>query len=100
MTPNEQPDIPDRPKKLAPKGRKKRLKTRDTSRAVMLRPADIWQLYGIPSSTLCSLCTQPREGSEPPPSLQIRGRCGRRGIRLFNKIEFEAWLVRAGTEVL
>ena len=78
--------------------RKKRLKTRDLSKALKLRPNDIWELYGIPSSTLCLWCKHPRPGVSPPPSLKIEGRQGRRGIRLFDKLKFEAWLEENGRD--
>lgn len=71
----------------------RRRKERDLARAVDLRPRDIFELYGIPASTLCNLAT----GGDParrPPSKFIKGRGGRKGIRLFRRDEFEAWLAR------
>ena len=64
---------------------------RDLRKALRLRPKDIFELYGIPDSTLCLLCKNP-DKSKRPPSVKIPGRKGRRGIRLFEKTKFEAWL--------
>jgi hypothetical protein len=72
------------------KGAKKRNRGRDLTKAITLRPKDIFALYGIPDSTLCVLCKAADE-SKRPPSILIPGRKGRRGIRLFEKDRFEKW---------
>lgn len=71
----------------------RRRKTRDLTKAVTLRPADVFALYGIPSSTLCELCKHPDPDRRIPSSL-IPGRCGRKGLRLINHDELRAWLAR------
>jgi hypothetical protein len=80
----------------APIPQRKR-KARDLAHAITLRPRDIYDLYGIPQSTLCRLANLPDEKLRPPSKL-IRGRGGRKGIRLFNRAEFEAWLARWSAE--
>jgi hypothetical protein len=67
--------------------------SRDLSRAVTLRARDILDLYGIPASTLCDLARHP-DAARRPPSRLIRGRQGRRGVRLFPRAAFEQWLAR------
>lgn len=73
--------------------RPRRKKNRDVLNAPMLRPADVYQLYGIPSSTLCHLCKHP-DPAKRLPSLLIPGRCGRKGLRLIRHSELKAWLAR------
>lgn len=68
-------------------------KQRDLSKAVALRPAEVFALYGIPSSTLCELCRHP-DPAKRLPSMLIPGRCGRKGLRLINHDELRAWLDR------
>ena len=74
-------------------GRKK--KHRDLSLALMLRPGEMFSLYGIPPSTLCELCNHP-DPTRRIPSHLILGRKGRKGLRLINHAEFKAWLDRRG----
>lgn len=69
----------------------RRNRGRDLTKALWLRPKDIYALFGIPDSTLCLLCKNP-DKSKRPPSIKIPGRKGHRGIRLFDKIKFEVWL--------
>jgi hypothetical protein len=71
--------------------------TRDLAHAVTLRPRDIFELYGIPTSTLCRIATQ-EDATRRPPSRLIKGRGGRKGIRLFPRAEFEAWFARWTSE--
>lgn len=71
----------------------RRRRARDLASAVTLRPRDIWELYGIPDSTLCDMARN-SDPAQRPPSIFIRGRTGRKGIRLFRRAEFEAWLAR------
>ena len=68
-------------------------KVRDLSKAVTLRARDIFDLYGIPSSTLCELANHP-DPKKRIPSRLIPGRKGRQGIRLYDRAEFEAYLAR------
>lgn len=70
---------------------RRRNRGRDLKKALRLRPKDIFELYGIPDSTLCVLCKHP-DKSKRPPSVLLPGRKGHRGIRLFEKTKFEAWL--------
>jgi hypothetical protein len=58
---------------------------------VMLTPRQIWELFGIPMSTLHDYCTQE---NDPLPSILIKGRGGKRGKRLIPVAPFYAWLAR------
>lgn len=66
---------------------------RDLHKAATLRPREVFDLYGIPSSTLCELCKHPDQ-SKRLPSLLVPGRQGRKGIRLIPHAELRAWLER------
>lgn len=66
-------------------------KQRDLSKAEMLRPADVYALYGIPSSTLCQMCNHP-DPAKRMPSMLIPGRRGRKGLRLIDHTKLRAWL--------
>lgn len=68
-------------------------KSRDLSKAITLRPADVFQLYGIPTSTLCQFCNNP-DSTRRLPSRLIPGRKGRRGLRLIQHAELKVWLDR------
>ena len=63
--------------------------------AVMLRPRQIEELYGIPQSTLSEYCTRK---NDPLPSSKIPGRNGRRGKRLIRVSDLEAWLSKYSTK--
>lgn len=69
----------------------RRKKQRDLSKAEMLRPADVYALYGIPSSTLCQMCNHP-DPAKRMPSMLIPGRRGRKGLRLIDHTKLRAWL--------
>jgi hypothetical protein len=56
-----------------------------------LRPRDIFELHGIPPATLGDYVTRIPEERRPL-SRFIKGRGGRKGIRLFPRTAFEAWL--------
>jgi len=71
----------------------RRRRSRDLAQAITLRPADVFVLYGLPSSTLHDLCTAP-DPERRLPSTLIPGRAGRRGVRLINHDELRAWLAR------
>lgn len=75
----------------------RRRTARDLSRAVTLRPRDVFELYGISASTIGALARHP-DPARRPPSRMIKGRGGRKGMRLFNRAEFEAWLARWDSE--
>lgn len=66
---------------------------RDLSRALHYRPRDIWELHGIPQSTVCQLCRH-QDPKLRMPSILIPGRCGRKGSRLIPVAEFDVWLAR------
>lgn len=72
----------------------RRRKARDLAVAVTLRPRDIFDLYGVPSSTLHEWAT--RQTDRLPSSL-IPGRKGKRGVRLIKKADFEAFMQRFQT---
>lgn len=69
--------------------------TRDLLKAVTLRPAEVEQLYGIGRVTLRNYCV--REDN-PLPSILIKGRSGRRGLRLIERVKLEAWLAQFSTD--
>ena len=69
----------------------KRKKSRDLSVATMLRPAEVFALYGIPTSTLCELCKH-ADPAKRLPSMLIPGRQGRKGLRLIDHAKLRAWL--------
>lgn len=75
----------------------RRRSERELARALWLRPRDIWEIYGIPTGTLAVLTTHP-EASRRPPSRRINPSGGRKGIRLYHRAEFEAWLNRWDSE--
>jgi hypothetical protein len=68
----------------------RRRSARDLELAYDLRPRDIVALYGISTSSLCHYATKLPEAQRPISHL-IRGRNGRKGIRLFPKQAFAAW---------
>ncbi len=81
----------DVPAVSAPTGRKK--KSRDLTKAITLRPAEVFALYGIPSSTLCGLCKNP-DPERRLPSKLIPGRMGHKGLRLIEHVVLRAWLAK------
>lgn len=76
-----------------PTARHRAKKKRDLNSAATLRPAEVFELYGIPSSTLCQLCKHP-DPTKRMPSMLTPGRRGRKGLRLINHGELKAWLAR------
>jgi hypothetical protein len=70
-------------------------KRRNLSAAIYFRPRDIFELYGIPSSTLSQLCNHPNPERRVP-SRKIIGRCGRKGMRLIERKAFDEWLQKWG----
>lgn len=64
---------------------------RDLCTALTLRPRDVYELYGIPESTLCGYLQHPDPAIRLP-SILIPGRCGRRGIRLIFHEALRGWL--------
>ncbi|MFA6288072.1 MAG: hypothetical protein WC661_11870 [Opitutaceae bacterium] len=68
--------------------------SRDLANAVDLRPRDIFDLHGVPSSTLHEWCT--REHDRLPSSL-IPGRRGKRGVRLVKRKDIEAFIEKFRT---
>jgi hypothetical protein len=87
------------PRKRRPR-RPTRLRTREElDRAITLRPAEIFARYGIPATTVQRYCT-----TLPPenrlPSIRIGAWRGRRGVRLIEKPDLDAWLAwqKSGSE--
>lgn len=78
--------LPAVPRKTPPRGR-------DLARADYLRARDVFALYGLAPSTLCTLARHP-DPARRVPSRLILGRSGRKGVRLFPRAAFEAWLAR------
>ena len=68
----------------------RRRSARDLEIACDLRPRDIVALYGISTSSLCHYATKLPDDQKPISHL-IRGRNGRKGIRLFPKVAFAEW---------
>ena len=74
----------------------RRRTARDLERATWLRPRDVYEIYGIPSSTLHELATLEDEARRLPSSL-IPGKHGRRGkggLRLVRRADMEAYIAR------
>jgi hypothetical protein len=74
-----------------PGGRRRRV--RDLSQAITLRPIEIYQLYGIPPSTLCDMCKH-NQAARRLPSTLLPGRNGGKGLRLVNHDDLRAYLER------
>jgi hypothetical protein len=68
-----------------------RKKKRDLSKAITLRPAEIYELYGIHSTTVSQYARHP-DPAVRLPSLKIGGKSGRKGMRLIDHAAFRAWL--------
>ena len=68
-------------------------KTRDLSKAVTLRPAEVFQAYGIPPATLRDWCIH-KDAAQKLPSVLIQGRSGRKGVRLIKQADLLAYLER------
>lgn len=79
---------------VAPKKRR----VRDLSRAVTLRPMEVYQYYGVAPSTLRDWCLELPEADRLP-SRMVPGRQGRRGVRLIEKAVLDKWLERWGAEL-
>jgi hypothetical protein len=70
-----------------------RRKTRDLTQAIMLRPREVYMLYGLSSSTICELCQHP-DPDKRIPSTKVPGRRGHKGMRLINHAELKVWLAK------
>lgn len=66
-------------------------RTRDLRNAVTLRPREVYELYGIPPSTVSDLCRHP-DPERRLPSTYIPGRGGRKGMRLVPHDGLVQWL--------
>lgn len=73
--------------------RRRPRKERDLSKAITLRPVEVFQLYGITQPTLHRLCTH-KDSNKHLPSVLLKGRSGRKGVRLINHDELRAYLDR------
>ncbi len=73
--------------------------SRDLVSAATLRPAEVFALYGIPTSTICVLCKHP-DPVRRLPSKKIPGRCGRKGLRLIPHDSLRAYLAKWDSEGL
>lgn len=71
----------------------RRKRVRDLTKAVMLRPAEVFELYGIHPSVLCRLAKHTDE-SKRIPSVLIGGKSGRKGVRLVKQADLIAFLER------
>ena len=66
-------------------------RTRDLSKAITLRPRDIFDLYGITPSVLCRIANH-ADSTKRLPSTLIPGRAGRKGVRLVKHDDLRAYL--------
>lgn len=70
------------------------MRTRDLAKAITLRPAEVQELYGISRVTLRNWCIRQ---DNPLPSILIRGKSGRKGVRLIERTKLELWLKQYAT---
>jgi len=66
---------------------------RDLTKAVTLRPREVFLLYGMPVTTVSDLCTH-SDPAERIESYKITGRCKRKGGRYIDHAKFKLWLER------
>ena len=85
------PTSPQNAEAATPKTKKR--KSRDLNKALLLRPAEVFALYGIPTSTLCLYCTNPNPADRLK-SILVPGRRGRKGSRYIDPIELRIWMER------
>lgn len=71
----------------------RRRKLRDLERAVWLRPRDIDEIYSISPSTLHELATL-EDPARRLPSVMLKARGKRRGLRLVKRSDLDAYLAR------
>lgn len=76
---------------LSKPDRRRRKRARDLTKALSYRPRDIFDLHGMPPSTVCQLCNHP-DPAKRMPSYLIPGRQGRKGARFIPVKEFNEWL--------
>ena len=76
--------------------RKRPRKERDLSKAITLRPVEVFQLYGITQPTLHRLCKHD-DPLKRLPSVLLKSKGGRKGVRLINHAELKAFLARHST---
>lgn len=67
-------------------------RVRDLSTAVWLRPADIAELTGLSGTTIHRMLTA--TGDARLPSVQYKGKSGRKGVRLVKRSEFDRFMAR------
>jgi hypothetical protein len=72
----------------------RRRTARDLANAVTLRPRDVFDLHGVPSSTLHEWCTR---DNDRLPSALISARKGKRGVRLIKRTDLEAFIQKFST---
>lgn len=72
---------------------KRKLRARDLTKAVTLRPRDIFDLYGI-QPAMVSYMANHEDPAKRLPSILVPGRKGNRGMRLIDHEELKAWLAR------
>lgn len=68
-------------------------KARDLTNAVMLRPRDVFELYGISQPTLWRI-THTGEASDRLPATFIGSRKGRMGLTLIKRSDLDAYLAK------
>lgn len=71
----------------------RRRKLRDLERAVWLRPRDIEEIYGISPTSLHEMATAKDEASRLP-SVLIKPKGGKRGLRLVKRADLDAYLAQ------
>lgn len=67
-------------------------KPRDLTKAEWLRPADIAELTGLSGTTVHRMLTA--TGDARLPSVQYKGKGGRKGVRLVKRTDFDAFMSR------
>lgn len=72
---------------------KRILRPRDLTKAVTLRPRDVFDLYGIQPAMVSYMCNH-EDPAKRLPSTLVPGRKGHRGMRLIDHGEFRTWLAR------
>ena len=74
-------------------GRGRKRKSRNLVDALTLRPREVFEVYGMPVTTVSDLCEHPDPDMRIP-SYKVPGRQGRKGSRYIDHGAFKKWLGR------
>lgn len=69
------------------------IRSRNLVQAETLRPREVYQLYGMPETTVSDMCKHP-DPEMRIASYKIPGRQGRKGSRYIDHAKFKKWLAR------